>query len=403
MSFRRHGAFPRGVIDELWSRREALRQLGAVAVAGAAAAALPIAAAAQEAQGWNGQPPTTPGQAPPDFLGFNLGASAPKTFAGGAIRTLTRTEMPALDGMPDGMALFDVRFDPSGLGELHWHANAHELGYQLEGEGEVGIFSTDGAGVILPVEPGTVTFIPRGYFHYFRNLSAGPMHRVASFSNAGVETYLWSATLPPVPQTWLAATFGLGPADFPFLAARGTQFVVKMPGAVPAPPPQKPNPYSMQSATVKPTSYAGGSMVEIGVKDIPALDGMTMFPTEIKAHGLSEPHWHPNASELDYCISGSAQIGIVAPDGRAQTFVLGPGGAAFVPVNWFHYIANVGDEPLKILSYYSNAQPNHIGLSQAFDFFPPDIIAASFGLDPKLFADLPKRGDVVIAPAPPAP
>jgi oxalate decarboxylase len=370
-----------------------------VAAAGAVAAgaALPITAAAQEAQGWNNQPPTKPGEAPEDFLGFNLLASEPKTFAGGAIRTLTKNEMPTLDGM----ALFDVQFEPSGLGELHWHANADELGYQLEGEGEVGIFSTDGTGVILPVEPGTVTFVPRGYFHYFRNLSAGPMHRAAIFSNAAPETYLWSATLPQVPQTWLAATFGLGPADFPFLAARGTQFVVKVPGASPVPPAAVPNPYSMQATTVEPTVYGGGTMREIGVENIPALDGLTVFPTQIEGYGLSEPHWHPNAGELDYCISGQAEVGIVAPDGRAQTFVIGPGGAAFVPVNWFHYIANVSDEPLEILSYYSNAKPNHIGLAQSFAFWPPDVIAASFGLDPALFAKLPKLGDVVIAPAPP--
>ena len=185
--FQPDGALLRGgLMDDLWSRRQALRQFASVAAAGAVAASVahPITAAAQEAQGWNNQPPTKPGEAPEDFLGFNLLASEPKTFAGGAIRTLTNTEMPTLDGL----ALFDVQFEPSGLGELHWHANADELGYQLEGEGEVGIFSTDGTGVILPVEPGTVTFVPRGYFHYFRNLSAGPMHRAAIFSNAAPET-----------------------------------------------------------------------------------------------------------------------------------------------------------------------------------------------------------------------
>jgi hypothetical protein len=44
-----------------------------------------------------------------------------------------------------------------------------------------------------------------------------------------------------------------------------------------------------------------------------------------------------------------------------------------------------------------------IGTAQGgLHFFPPDVIAASFGLDPDLFAGLPKRGDVVIALAPSA-
>ena len=56
-------------------------------------------------------------------------------------------------------------------------------------------------------------------------------------------------------------------------------------------------------------------MREIGVEDIPALDGITVFPTQIEGYGLSEPHWHPNAGEIDYCISGQAEVGS-GPEGR---------------------------------------------------------------------------------------
>jgi oxalate decarboxylase len=395
MVFRQHGPPPgANVIDDRWSRRRALGQLGALA---AGAVALPITAAAQEARGWDGQPPPAPGQAPANFLGFDLEASAPQTFSGGAIRTLTQTEMPALDGL----SFFAVQFDPSGLGELHWHANAHELGYQLAGNGEVGILAPDGTGTTTPIEPGAVTFIPRGYAHYFRNVGAGPMHRIACFTHAAPETYLLSSTLQPVPQTVLAATFGLGPNEFPFLAARGTQFIVKMPGGTPTLPATTPNRFSVQSAAVEPTVFAGGTVREIGGKDIPTLDGATVFPVQIEAYGMREPHWHTNANELTYVMRGHAQFGIVAPDGGVQSFVIGPGAAAFVPLNWFHYAANVSDEPLEMLAFYNSAQPSHIDLSQTFAFFPPAVLAASFALDPKRFADLPKRGDVVIAPAPP--
>jgi oxalate decarboxylase len=402
MVFRPQGVLDRGgVIDELWSRRQALRQLGVVAAAGAAA--LPITAAAQEAHGWDGKPPPVPGQAPPDFLGFDLEASAPQTFSGGAIRTLTQTEMPALNGL----SFFAVQFEEGGLGELHWHANANELGVQLAGQGEVGILSPDGTGTTTTIEPGGVTFVPRGYAHYFRNVGTEPMHRIACFTNAAPETYLLSSTLQPVPQAVLAAPFGLGPNEFPFLAARGTQFIVKVPGALPAvseatpAAAATPNPYSVQSTAVEPTVFAGGAVREIGVKDIPALDGATVFPVQIEPYGMREPHWHTNAHELTYVMRGHAQFGIVAPDGGVQSFVIGPGGATFVPVNWFHYAANVGDEPLEMLAFYNNAQPSHLDLSQTFDFFPPEVLAASFALDPKVFADLPKKGDVVIAPAPP--
>jgi uncharacterized cupin superfamily protein len=41
--------------------------------------------------------------------------------------------------------------------------------------------------------------------------------------------------------------------------------------------------------------------------------------------GLREPHWHPNAAELIYVLSGEAEIGLVGPllrhDRRAETIV----------------------------------------------------------------------------------
>jgi oxalate decarboxylase len=120
---------------------------------------------------------------------------------------------------------------------------------------------------------------------------------------------------------------------------------------------------------------------------------------QIVPQGLREPHWHPNTSELNYCVSGRAQIGLVAPNGGVQTFAVEPGTIAFIPPNWFHYIANVTDDPLEFLVFFVNAEAKapHIDLSQTFSYFPPEVLAASFGVDPAEFANLPKRGDVFLA------
>jgi oxalate decarboxylase len=124
-----------------------------------------------------------------------------------------------------------------------------------------------------------------------------------------------------------------------------------------------------------------------------------VFPLQIVPQGLREPHWHPNTSELNYCVSGRAQIGIVAPNGGVQTFAVESGTIAFIPPNWFHYIANVTDDPLQFLVFFVNAEAKapHIDLSQTFSYFPPEVLAASFGVDPAEFANLPKRGDVFLA------
>jgi oxalate decarboxylase/phosphoglucose isomerase-like protein (cupin superfamily) len=42
------------------------------------------------------------------------------------------------------MALYSVDINPGDLRELHWHSNAHELAFCLEGHRVFGIFSPVG-------------------------------------------------------------------------------------------------------------------------------------------------------------------------------------------------------------------------------------------------------------------
>ena len=74
-----------------------------------------------------------------------------------------------------------------------------------------------------------------------------------------------------------------------------------------------------------------------------------------------------------------------------------PGDVAFVPANYFHYIASTGEEPLEFLVFFSNTDVPHIDLSQVFDYFPREVIAASFELKKQAFESLPKRGDIFMA------
>lgn len=132
------------------------------------------------------------------------------------------------------------------------------------------------------------------------------------------------------------------------------------------------------------------------------LSGLSINVLEINAGALRELHWHPNASEINYCASGTAQVGIVAPSGESWTFVVEAGGVAYIPNNWFHYIASLNNEPLVILAFFDAVAPNRVDLSGMTAYFPPEVLAASFGMDPEVFARLPKRETVVIAGPVPA-
>ena len=52
----------------------------------------------------------------------------------------------------------------------------------------------------------------------------------------------------------------------------------------------------------------GGSRLAIDAS--PILRGLSLYRAALKPLGLREPHWHPNANELTYCLTGEALVTI---------------------------------------------------------------------------------------------
>jgi oxalate decarboxylase len=339
---------------------------------------------------------TLPPSLPP-FV-YRLEASEPQIRPAGTLRTATRANIPALSGV----AIYSEVIEPGGMRELHWHANANELSVCLSGEGEVGILTGRGEKATFPVRAGSVTSVPLGYAHYLRNIGADPLRFVIAFSNEVPDSLDLSGVLPWFPGEIINQAVAGASAGLPFLPLRGDQAIVPVAPSA-GPPPDSGATFTVNEDQVQVQTFAGGTARPVHVEDLAALQDLTIFFLTIDPFGLREPHWHTNASELNYCVSGLAQIGLVAPNGGAQTFTVGPGDVAYLPANWFHYIASISDEPLDLLIFFTNPAPDHIDLSQMTDYFAPEVLAASFGLDPAVFAALPKLGDVFVAAPRPTP
>lgn len=336
----------------------------------------------------------------PSFA-YPLEASAPVEYGAGALRWATGVQLPTLQGV----SMASLRLAAGGLRELHWHLNANELNVCLAGEGHIGIFAPDGTSETIEIVPGSITFIPDGYTHYIENTGADELHLVVAFTHERPETTDFSQALPSFPTPLLAQVFGVSPSEFPFLATRGDRVLVPLTAtgeeAVTGTPiAGTSSAYSFNAGDLPVSGFAGGTVQPLTDQQIPLLEGITVFPLTAVPHGLREPHWHPNAAELNYCVSGTAQIGVIAPDGNVQTFAVNAGDIAYIPRNWFHYIANTGDEPLQFLIFFitPDARLQTINLSQTLDHVPAAVVAASFDSDPAAFAALPKQGNVGIAP-----
>jgi len=62
--------------------------------------------------------------------------------------------------------------EPGGLRELHWHPNADEWQYVIDGEFSVSLFGSHGRYRIETLGKGDVGYIPQGYGHSIENIGS---------------------------------------------------------------------------------------------------------------------------------------------------------------------------------------------------------------------------------------
>ena len=103
-----------------------------------------------------------------------------------------------------------------------------------------------------------------------------------------------------------------------------------------------------------------GNRTIMNADNFPVLKGMGAVLLRLEKGGVREPHWHPNAAELNYCISGNARMTIYSNNVQKDTFMINPGQLTFIPTGCWHDIENIGEE-LKIVIVYDNERFEDLG------------------------------------------
>jgi oxalate decarboxylase len=134
----------------------------------------------------------------------------------------------------------------------------------------------------------------------------------------------------------------------------------------------------------------GGTIQEANQSTFPALagNGLAVYLLTLQPGAVRIPHWHPDAAEMDYVLTGKARVGLAFPNGEWERFDLEPGEIAILPQGWFHYIENIGEDVLQMLVIFSNSNPNDIGLSVGFQAIPTEVLGLTFGVPADRFKDL---------------
>jgi oxalate decarboxylase len=104
--------------------------------------------------------------------------------------------------------------EPGALRELHWHPNADEWQYLIEGNISVTMFGSHGRYRIETLEKGDVAYIPQGYGHSIENVGTKPCRVLIGFNTGDYEAIDLSQWIAGNPTDVLATNFGKPTALF---------------------------------------------------------------------------------------------------------------------------------------------------------------------------------------------
>ena len=121
---------------------------------------------------------------------------------GGEVRIADSSNFPASKTIAAAL----VRIHPRGMREMHWHPNADEWLYIIEGEGELTVFETGPNAVTQNFNAGDIGYVKRSQGHFLRNTSHTDLVYLEVFRSSYFADVSLSDWLTHTPRAMLQQT-----------------------------------------------------------------------------------------------------------------------------------------------------------------------------------------------------
>jgi oxalate decarboxylase len=344
-------------------------------------------------------PPTDNGTLP--NLRWSFADSHVKMREGGWSRQTTRREIPA----SKDLAMVNMRLKAGGVRELHWHKPA-EWAFMLKGRARITAIDEGGRAFQDDVGEGDLWNFPSGIPHSVQGLEGDGCEFLLVFDDGDFsedDTFSLTDFLAHTPRGVLAKNFGVPERAFAGIPEKelfifqanvpGPLAADKVGGAGPVP-----TSFSHRLLAQKPIRTKGGTVRISDSTTFPAATTIAAAFVEVEPGGMREIHWHPNADEMQYYISGQARMTVFAAAASAGTFDYQPGDVGFVPRNMGHYIENTGTTKLQFLELWKADKFADVSLRQWLAFTPFDLVRAHLRIDKSVLANIP-TGKTPVVPA----
>ncbi|REB05564.1 cupin domain-containing protein [Sporosarcina sp. BI001-red] len=123
----------------------------------------------------------------------------------------------------------------------------------------------------------------------------------------------------------------------------------------------------------------------VSSKQLNSLQDVSVLDIFLSKDSIIEPHYHPNGSELTYCISGSATISMMNIDTKEfQHYRTTPGQVVNVPQGWWHYIL-ANEDNTHFQGIFNVGVPEVVFGSDLLTRTPADVFPYAYGIDQNLW------------------
>lgn len=340
---------------------------------------------------------------PLDNFKYDLESQTHWTGPGGSAKESTVLQFP----VSESMAGVSMRLKPGAMRELHWHVIAAEWAYVIEGNVRTTVITPSGQAEQNDFKAGDIWYFPKGHGHLLQGLGPGEAHFLLVFDNGNFSEFGtlsitdWlGLTEPHV----LARNLGLAPSDITGMPKKEVYITDggKIPGAIQemirsgAPlENQMAHKYRLGVSTPKVKTDKGWIRL-VTQREFPIQATLSAAVEELQPGAIRELHWHPNADEWQYYLTGKARMRIFGGHGRIATKEFTTGNVGFIKQGYGHYVENIGSEPLRFIAMFNNPYYEEISISTWLAGNPAAMLAHNLGLSDAAVSKLPKDALVFV-------
>src|SRR5271156_7211103 len=92
-----------------------------------------------------------------------------------------------------------------------------------------------------------------------------------------------------------------------------------------------------------------GSIRRVTADNLSILKGLSIKRLLLNPGAMRTPHWHANANELTYCVSGTALVSVLDTGSKFSSFIITAGDMFHIDSGSLHHIENIGQDAAEFI------------------------------------------------------